>query len=91
MIELVLFIIACFILILTNMFAVGTIQDAFKTGQASLLIPIQQLPILIVPGLLYLLMFLLIPPTALSIFWFISGALLTICSTFLLGRRQVLL
>ena len=91
MIELVLFIAACIILILTNMFAVGTIQDAFKTGQASLLIPIQQLPILIVPGLLYLMMFLLIPPTAVSILWFVSGALLTICSTFLLGRRQVLL
>ncbi|UCH05666.1 MAG: hypothetical protein JSW05_05740, partial [Candidatus Thorarchaeota archaeon] len=61
--ELVLFSIACMTLVLTNVFGIGTIQDAFKTGQANLLVPIQQVPIQITPGLVYLFVFLLMPPS----------------------------
>lgn len=91
LIELGLFAISCIILVGTNIFAVGNIQDAFKTGQASLLVPIQQLPVQVIPGLIYLVVFFLTPPTGLSMIWFIGGVLLAIISSFLLGKRQVLL
>lgn len=89
--ELGLFATACVVLILTNIFAVWSIQDAFKTGQASLLIPIQQLPYLVIPGIVYLGVFLLVPPEVFSLAWFSGAVLLTIISSFLLGKRQVML
>lgn len=91
LIELGLFTISCIILVGTNIYAVGNIQDAFKTGQASLLVPIQQLPVQVIPGLVYLIVFFLTPPTGFSMIWFIAGVLLAIISSFLLGKRQVLL
>jgi hypothetical protein len=91
LIELGLFAIACIVLVFANIFAVWSIQDAFKTGQASLLIPIQQLPYLMIPGLVYLTVFLLVPPTTYSLLWFTGGVSLSILSSFLLGKRQVLL
>ncbi|MHA1925790.1 MAG: hypothetical protein ACXABV_12590 [Candidatus Thorarchaeota archaeon] len=90
-IELGLFAISCIILVLSNIFAVGTIQDAFKTGNASLLIPIQSLPMLVVPGFVFLVVFFLAPPTAFSLAWFLIATIMTIVSSFLLGTRQMIL
>ena len=91
LLELGLFAISCIILVLSNIFAVGSIQNAFKTGNASLLIPIQQLPMLVVPGFVYLIVFFLAPPGEFSLVWFLLGMILTIVSSFLLGRRQMML
>jgi drug/metabolite transporter (DMT)-like permease len=91
LVEFVLFAMTCVVLVVANILAVGTIQDAFKTGNASLLIPIQQVPYLIIPSFVFLTVFSLTPPTGLSMIWFLSGIILTMASSFLLGRRQVLL
>jgi hypothetical protein len=91
LVELVLFTISCITLVLSNIFAVGTIQDAFKTGNASLLIPIQTLPMLVVPGFVFLVVFFLAPPTAFSLLWFLIATIMTIVSSFLLGTRQMML
>lgn len=91
LVELWLFIAACFTLVLSNMYAVVSIQNAFKTGQASLLIPIQQVPYQIIPGFVYMVVFFLALPTPFSLVWFLIGIGLTIVSSFLLGQRQVLL
>ncbi|MGD9381668.1 MAG: hypothetical protein PVI03_04415 [Candidatus Thorarchaeota archaeon] len=90
-VELGLFAISCITLVLSNIFAVGSIQDAFKTGNASLLIPIQSLPMLVVPGFVFLVVFFLAPPTAFSLMWFLAATIMTIISSFLLGRRQMML
>ncbi|MFW9943834.1 MAG: DMT family transporter [Candidatus Sifarchaeia archaeon] len=90
LLELGLFAVACITLVLTNVFGIGTLQDAFKTGQANLLVPIQQVPIQITPGLVYLFVFLLTPPTQSSLMLFSVAILLIIASSFLLGRRQIL-
>jgi drug/metabolite transporter (DMT)-like permease len=89
LLELILFIVSAIILILTNTLGIITIQQAFRVGQASNLVPIQQVPIQITPIIVYLLVFLLIPPTVFSIFYLIIGVVLILISSFLLGKRQV--
>ncbi len=87
--ELILFGGSSAILVLTNIFGISTLQTAYKTGQVNLLIPIQQVPMQITPGLVYLLVFFLPPPDLLSAILFFSGVALIIASSFLLARRQV--
>ena len=82
-----IFIIASVILVLVNIFGITELQKAFTAGQASNLIPVQQVPIQITPIFIYFFVFLL---TALPIaFVYISiGVALIILSSFLLGKRQ---
>lgn len=88
LLELVIFIISAIILILTNTLGIITITHAFRVGQASNLVPIQQVPIQITPIFIYLLVFLLIPPNIFSILYLIIGVVLILISSFLLGKRQ---
>jgi len=91
LLELGLFAISAAILVLDNIFALGTLQSAFLSGQANLIIPIQQVPIQIIPGFVFLLIFFLPAPTALSFVLFFGGVGMIVMSSFLLGRRQVAL
>ena len=86
-VYIVIFIIASVILVLTNIFGITELQKAFTAGQASNLIPVQQVPIQITPIFIYFFVFLLTaPPIA---FVYISiGVALIILSSFLLGKRQ---
>jgi len=86
--ELIIFVLASAVLILTNIFGISQIQSAFKFGQASLLVPIQQIPVQVTPALVYLLVFLLVPPTVFSLLFLIVAILLIIISSFLLAKRQ---
>jgi len=86
--ELILFISSSIILVLTNMVGIMTIQQSFRVGQASNMIPIQQVPIQISPIIVYFLIFLLAAPNVSSIFYSIIGVVLIIFSSFLLGKRQ---
>ena len=86
--ELFLFIISCIILILSNVLGVMTIQKSFTVGQASNLVPIQQIPTLLAPIVIYFLIFLLTPPSVFSIYYLIIGITLIIISSFLLGKRS---
>ncbi len=87
-IEIILFIVSIIILTLTNIFGITSIQKSFRVGQASNLIPIQQVPIQIAPVFYFLSVYLLQIPSVLSIFFLIIGIGLVIISSFLLGRRQ---
>ncbi|MFX1420387.1 MAG: hypothetical protein ACFE9N_15865 [Promethearchaeota archaeon] len=86
--QLIICIIAIIILILSNVLGLTTIQLAFRVGQASNMVPIQQVPTLIVPIGIYFLVFLAVPPHIFSIFFLISGVILIITSVFLLGKRS---
>jgi len=86
--ELFIFIISCIILILSNVLGVMTIQKSFTVGQASNLVPIQQVPTLLAPIVIYFLIFLLTPPSVFSIYYLIIGLTLIIISSFLLGKRS---
>lgn len=88
--ELVMFILAAVILVLTNMLSILTIQNSFKFGQASLLVPIQQIPIQAAPAFVYLAVFMLAPPFGyVSLLLLGLGITSIIASSFLLAKRQV--
>jgi drug/metabolite transporter (DMT)-like permease len=86
--QLILCITSIIILILCNVYGLTTIQHAYRVGQASNLIPIQNVPSLISPIFIYFLVFLMSPPFIYSIFFLTSGVSLIIVSFFLLGKRS---
>jgi len=88
MAQLIMCIIAAIILIFANVFGLTTIQLAYRVGQASNMVPIQQVPTLLVPIGIYFIVFLEIPPNIFSIFFLISGVIFIMISSFLLGKRS---
>ena len=86
--ELILFILSVIILICTNIFGITSIQKAFIEGQASNLIPIQQVPIQIIPPFYFISVFMLPINNIISITLLISGIILILVSSFLLAKRQ---
>jgi hypothetical protein len=62
-------------------------QIAFKYAQASNVIPVAQIPIQISPVLVYFFIFALTPPHSFSVFFILTGTILTIIAGFLLGQR----
>ncbi len=86
--ELFIFIIACIILIVSNMYGIMKIQQAFTVGQASNLIVIQQIPIQIGPIFIYFLVFLMPLTDVISIIFLFLAIFLIIISAYLLGKRQ---
>jgi hypothetical protein len=79
---------ASFILVGTNAIGMWQTQECFRYGQASNIIPVQQVPVQIAPVLVYFYVFALTPPSRISVVYMISGVALIIISGFLLGRRQ---
>jgi drug/metabolite transporter (DMT)-like permease len=88
--ELAMFAAACVILILTGLFSITTLQTAFKTGEASRLVPLQAVPIQIAPALVYFYVFVGMGPSPsdLSMAFMFGGILLIIIAGFLLGKQQ---
>lgn len=86
--ELMLFIVSSFMLVLTNIFAVTKMVEALHHGQASNLVPIQNVPQQITPAIVYFLIFFKIPPSIFSIIFFMIASILILISSFILGKRQ---
>jgi len=85
-VELTFFIISCIILCLTNFCGLLKIQQAFTSGQASNLIPIQQTPIQVVPIFIYFIV--LVPIEIYSIPLMVGGVACILFSSYLLAKRQ---
>jgi drug/metabolite transporter (DMT)-like permease len=89
LVELAIFVLAAVILVLTNVFGISTIQDSFKVGEASLMVPIQQIPVQVAPAFVYLAVFVLVPPSgSYSLMLLGLGIGLIVVSSFLLEKRQ---
>jgi multidrug transporter EmrE-like cation transporter len=86
--QFIIFIIAALILIMCASVITWQNQLAFKYAQASNVVPVAQVPIQIAPILVYFFIFGLTPPNSISVFYILTGTLLTIIAGFLLGRRQ---
>jgi len=86
--DFIIFIISTILMAPTSFAGIVFVQEAFKYGDASKIVPIQQIPIQIAPIFLYFGVFLKAPPTILSPYYIIFGVLLIIISGFLLGKRQ---
>lgn len=63
-------------------------QIALKYGQASVLAPLTNVPIQIIPLIAFFLIFLAVPASILSIIFVIVGFILIIISSFLLSKKQ---
>lgn len=86
--QFIIFIIAALILILCASVITWQNQLAFKYAQASNVVPVAQVPIQIAPIMVYFFIFGLTPPNSISVFYILTGTILTIIAGFLLGRRQ---
>ncbi len=75
-------------LVLTNLFGIAELQKAFRVSRAAVAVPLQTLPTQIAPGLVYLLVFRLPPPSRGSLWLFALGAGLILISSFLIGWRE---
>ena len=83
-----LFVTGSAILVVTNMYGIARLQLAFRIANASLAIPIQQIPIQTAPALVYLAVFRLSAPSTVSVLMFCLAVVLIIGSAFVLARRQ---
>jgi hypothetical protein len=86
-----LFVSGSAILVLTNVCGIAKLQLAFRITNASLAIPIQQIPIQSAPAVVYLAVFRLSAPSTASLLMFCLGIVLIVGSTFVLARRQGML
>jgi hypothetical protein len=85
--QIVIFVLACIILVGVNILGIRQTQVAFKYAQATNVIPVQQVPIQICPIFIYFSVFALSAPSRSSIVSILAGVALIIASGFLLGKR----
>lgn len=83
-----LFIVSSAILIMANIFGVIKMSQGFKSGRASFLATIQNIPVQLTPSILYFFVFMMTPSRIMSIILFILGVALIISSSFILQKRQ---
>jgi hypothetical protein len=89
--ELGLFVSAAIILPTSNYLGIYRMQKAYEFGPASKMKPTQQVPIQIAPFFYFFAIFMLPPPTELSIPLDVTGIALILMSMYLLLRRQAIL
>ena len=75
------------VLVLTNLFGIAELQQAFRVSRAAVAVPLQTLPTQVAPGLVYLLVFRLAPPSRSAVWLFALGVGLIVASSFLIGTR----
>jgi hypothetical protein len=83
-----MFVFTSAVLVLTNLFAIGTLQSSFRYCKAAQAVPIQNVPVQLAPALVYLVVFRLVPPAPHSVNLMAGGVCLILVSSFLLARRQ---
>lgn len=82
------FSLASAVLIATNVFGITEMQAAFTLGRASIVVPIQQVPVQIAPILYYYYVFGLRNPSPHALPFVIVGLVSIIAGGFLLGNKQ---
>ena len=87
--DLVFIAIASCIVFLGSMLGIAQTQRAFQVGEASKLVPIQTVPVQILPIAAYFLVFRLSPSTPLAVPLALVGTLLVLLGAVLLARRQI--
>jgi hypothetical protein len=86
--TILLFIVSSAILIMANIFSVIKMSQGFRSGRASFLTTIQNIPVQLTPSILYFFVFMMIASRIISIIFFILGVALIISSSFILQKRQ---
>jgi hypothetical protein len=86
--ELIVGIAGGLVLLFANIFNIAATQKAFKSGNASLVIPIQQVPINIAPIAIYFYVFDLAAQTSFTLAFLLTAIGLIVLSSYLLAKRQ---
>ncbi len=89
--EWIIFLIAAPIIVLVNLFGLGHYQYALNAGNASIVVPVQQMPQQIAPIITYFVIYQFIAPTEYSIYLLVVGIILICIAGFALGKRQATL
>jgi len=85
-VELLLFVVACVMLVATNLVGLRQVQEAYKFAAASRVQPLLQVPMQIIPILIYFVVFQR-SASGTAVFLIPLGVALIIASGFLLARR----
>ena len=86
--NITVFSVSVFILVFSQTLGLVHFNKALATGNASIVVPIQQIPQQIMPIIIYFVIFALPPPFPTSYFFISVGIVLIISAGFLLGRRH---
>ena len=89
--EWIFFIVMCGIQAITTFLGLGIFQKALNAGNASTVIPIQQIPQQIAPIIIYYLIYDFPSPSLISLPIMIAGIVLITISGFILSKRQAML
>ncbi len=89
--EWVIFLISAAIIVLADINGLGHYQYALNAGNASIVVPVQQMPQQIAPIIIYFLIYHLPSPTPYSGYLMVAGVILVCIAGFLLGKRQATL
>jgi len=84
----VVFAISSFIMGTTQILGLVHFNKTLAAGNASIVVPIQQIPQQIMPVITYFVIFALSPPAPVSFFYISGGILLIVTAGFLLGKRH---
>jgi len=77
--------------VLVNLIGLGHYQYALNAGNASIVVPVQQIPQQIAPILIYFLIYQFAAPAEYSVYLMVIGIGLICIAGFFLGKRQATL
>jgi multidrug transporter EmrE-like cation transporter len=83
-----IFLISVAITILANLIGLGHYQYALNAGNASIVVPVQQIPQQIAPIIIYFLIYQFVSPFPYSLYFLVVGTVLICFAGFMLGKRQ---
>jgi hypothetical protein len=86
--EWVIFLISATVAILANVIGLGHYQYALNAGNASIIVPVQQIPQQIAPIIIYFLIYQFSSPSPYSPYFLVVGVVLICFAGFFLGKRQ---
>jgi hypothetical protein len=86
--EWVIFLISATITILANLIGLGHYQYALNAGNASIVVPVQQIPQQIAPIIIYFVIYQFASPSPYSLYFLVVGIVLVCFAGFFLGKRQ---
>jgi len=86
--SVIMLIVTCILISYTNIAGIIHLQKSMAEGNASIVIPIQQIPQQITPIVIYFFIYALSAPNTISYFYLIGGIALATAAGFILSRRQ---
>ncbi|NVM19973.1 MAG: hypothetical protein HWN80_19895 [Candidatus Lokiarchaeota archaeon] len=88
--EIIFGIIILIVILLIVALGITVGQISLKYGQANVLVPLTNVPIQVIPVIAFFIVFLSMPPNALSLIFVMIGFALVITSSFLLAKKQAM-